>query len=80
MPPSHTEHLEPRSGQFDCPVVEHSVVGPPLSVVSTTSVSSNMPRARSAAVTLPRPSSRAEIMPAKTRRPSSLMRVAYGAT
>lgn len=34
--PSQMEHFDPRSGQFDCPVVEHSVVGPPLSVAVAT--------------------------------------------
>lgn len=42
--------------------------GPPLSVVKTTNVSSSIPSASSAAVTLPMASSMQAIMPATVRR------------
>ena len=62
------EHFEPRKGQLLWPVVEHSVVGPPLSVVTIHSVSCSMLDSRSAAVTFSTPSSRADSMPANCRR------------
>jgi len=49
-----------------------------LSVVTKISVSSSMPRAASAAVTFPRPSSSAEIMPANVRRWGSVIDLLYG--
>jgi hypothetical protein len=73
-PPSHSVCLPPRNGQFDVPVpVQYDIfghlvpgpwsLGPPLSVVTMVTNLLSIPRAASALLTLPIPSSAALIMP-----------------